>query len=166
MSVPQPTFAPAPVAPVPPPTSEAPPVSQQSPATPHRPRKPADASTSPLPFNRVSGNALPSSRIKKDKLKTVESVIKKYPKLKDECKAGRLACKLAQEALFGEEVMKECTPIGNRDLPALPQKELRELKKVMFMQYPQYWKTAVEFEPVWKKCLEAVQQLCKRLRTP
>ena len=42
--------------------------------------------------------------------------------------------------------------------------ELIELKKVMFTQFPQYWKNPVEFEPLWKKCLESVQQGCKRLR--
>ena len=90
--------------------------------------------------------------------------MEKYPKLRCESNAGTLACKLAKEAIFGAEVMKRCTPIGIAGLPGLPEKELKELKKVMFMQFPQYWKNPVEFEPTWKRCLEAVQQGCKRQR--
>ena len=60
--------------------------------------------------------------------------------------------------------MKRCTPKGNRHLLGLPSKELDELLRVMFSQYPQFWRAPVEFEPVWKKCLEAVQQASKHLR--
>ena len=79
-------------------------------------------------------------------------------------KVGSLSCKLAREAVFGEDVLKRCTLKGNRHLPGLPSKELDELKSVMFSQYPQFWRAPVEFEPVWQKCLEAVQQASKRLR--
>ena len=146
------------------PASYMPPVSQSShsPSTPSRPQ--ANATTSPLPLTKLQGNALPSSSIDKSKLLPVEKVIEQYPKLKSEGKAGTLACKIAKQALFGVDIMKRCTPIGNRELPGLPVKELKELKKVMFTRFPQYWKTPVEFESVWKKCLESVQQGCKRLR--
>ena len=69
-----------------------------------------------------------------------------------------------KRGLFGTEVMKQCTPIGSRDKPGLPAAELRELKKAIFTQFPQFWKCPVEFESTWKKCLEAIQQSCKRLR--
>ena len=42
---------------------------------------------------------LSSSTINKEKLITVEQVIKKYPKLKTEGKAGTQACKIAREVL-------------------------------------------------------------------
>ncbi len=71
---------------------------------------------------------------------------------------------MAKEALFGPDVMKLCTPIGSRDKPGLPAKEFGELKKAIFTQFPQYWKNPIEFEGTWKKCVEAVQQCCKRLR--
>ena len=37
--------------------------------------------------------------------------------------------KLAKEAIFGEEIMRKCTPGGTRELPGLPRKELYEIKK-------------------------------------
>ena len=109
-------------------------------------------------------NALPSSVIDKSVLCKVEEVIARYHKLRGESKAGTLACKLAQEAIFGKDVMKQCTPAGSRELPGLPVKELVELKKIMFQQFPQYRRSPVEFEPIWRKCIDAVQQSCKRLR--
>ena len=145
---------------------KSPPKSQPpAPSTPNR-RYASSNFVSPLPLSKLppTAKALPSSAIKNDKLVTVEKVTEKYPKLKEECKAGTLACKIAKEALFGPEVMMQCTPIGNRELPGLPTKELQQLKKTMFSRFPQYWNNPVEFEPVWKKCLESVQQGCKRLR--
>ena len=119
----------------------------------------------PLRLGNINtANSLPSSSIQKDKLATIEDVLEKYPQLRGESKAGSLACKLAKEAIFGKEVLKLCTPSGNRELPALPYDELFELKKAMFMQFPQYWRSPPEFEPVWKRCLDAIQQACKRMR--
>ena len=137
-----------------------------SPSTPQRPRR-SEPASSPLPLSRLqtdNPHALPSSRIDRSKLDTVEKVVQKHHKFRGECKAGTLACKIAKEAIFGTEIMKICTPVGSRDKPGLPTKELAELKKVMYMQFPQFWRNPVEFEPVWKRCLEAVQQGCKRLR--
>ena len=137
-----------------------------TPSPPRHSRR-SEPNSSPLPLSKLQASnphALPSSRIDRSKLETVEKVIEKYPRLRAECKAGTLAWKVAKEAIFGPEVMKECTPVGSRDKPGLPTKELSELKKVMFTQYPQYWKNPVEFEPVWKRCLESVQQGCKRMR--
>ena len=141
--------------------------SSTQPTTPSRSAPTCTAPTSkdsPLPLSKMCTNSLPSSAIRKDNLLSVEDVLKKYPKLKHESKAGTLACKLAKEAIFGSDVLKQCTPIGNRELPGLPEKELKVLKKTMFSRFPQYWSNKVEFEPVWKRCLEAVQQCCKRQR--
>ena len=60
--------------------------------------------------------------------------------------------------------MRRCTSKGNRHLLGLPSKELDELLRVMFSQYPQFCTAPVVFEHVWQKCLEAVQQASKRLR--
>ena len=84
--------------------------------------------------------------------------------MKGGSKAGALACKIAREAIFGKDVMKKCTPLGNRELPGLPSEELFQLKKHILHEFPQYWRNPVEFEAIWKKCLEAVQQACKRMR--
>ena len=39
---------------------------------------------------------------------------------------------LARKSLFGEDIMKQCTPGGSKDLPALPLAELLELKSIVF----------------------------------
>ena len=113
----------------------------------------------------TTGNTLPSSVINVDSLHDVDDVIEKYPKLKGESKAGTLAVKLAKEALFGDAVLKQCTPAGSRELPGLPTAELFQLKKVIFKLFPQYRNSPVEFEPLWKRSLDAVEQACKRLRS-
>ena len=61
----------------------------------------------------------------------------KYRKLKEEAKAPTLAMKLAKEAIFGDDVMKKCIPVGGRDLPGLPIPELQILKQTMFNKFPQ-----------------------------
>ena len=93
-------------------------------------KRSAYTGVSPLPLKRgLSLKSLPSSQISKGKLLPVEAVIEKYPKVRVESKAGTLACKLAKEAIFGSDVMCQCTPLGNTDLPALPEAELKQLKK-------------------------------------
>ena len=54
---------------------------------------------------------------------------------------------------FWVDVMKQCTPIGSRELPGLPEKELKMLKKA------QYWRNKVEFEPVWRQ-FNSVANVC------
>ena len=110
------------------------------------------------------GQPLPSSAIQKERLSSVEVVLIKNSKLKGEGKAPTLAQKLAREAIFGDDVMIRCTPFGTGTLHALPVRELQYLKDIMFQQLPQYWNNTVGFEDLWKKCMEAVQQSCKRLR--
>ena len=58
----------------------------------------------------------PSAEINKEALDAVEVVVSRYKKLagKDST-AGKFACKLAQEAYFGTEVMKKCTCNGHAD---------------------------------------------------
>ena len=74
--------------------------------------------------------------------------------IKGPCKAGTLCVKLALEAVFGPEVLKQCTVRGCRELPTLPCEELVYLKEVMIIQFSQYWRNPGEFEPIW--CVEAV----------
>ena len=100
--------------------------------TPRRPQGAATESSSsgqsPLRLNNLQLNnvhALPSSLINKEQLQPVEDVVRKYVKLRGESNAGRLACKIAKEAIFRPDVTKMCTPIGSREKPGLPLKELR-----------------------------------------
>ena len=61
--------------------------------------------------------------------------------------------------------MRQCTPGGTREYPALPQEELFELKKIMFEQFPRFHTCPGSFEPLWKKCVVSIEQACKRLCT-
>ena len=140
------------------------PESTQSQTTPESIQPQTPVVPSPI-LDSNGKNALHSSVIDKSQLplKTAEA-LKKYHGLLTESKASTLAWKLARDCIFGEKVLKECTPLGNRELPALPQVELGELKKIIFKQFPQYWRSPSDFENLWKRCIEAIQQGCKRLR--
>ena len=81
-----------------------------------------------------------------------------------ECKIGVLVVKLAREAVFGDNVLKKCTPRGWNSLPALPQVELNLLKTTLFGQFDQFWTSPEEFEKKWAVVQEAIAQAYKRLR--
>ena len=88
----------------------------------------------------------------------------RYPKLRSPSSIGTLAAKLAREAYFGEDVLAKCTVSGDRDLPGLPIVELQQLKQTLFAQFPAYWRSPHEFEPLWSTATTSIGQLCKRLR--
>lgn len=108
---------------------------------------------------------LPSSEIPKHKLRSIAAVLTENSKLRMECTAGTLCQTLAKQAIFGKEVMKKCTPNGTCEHPGLPRAELFELKRTMFSQFPRFHSSPEGFEPVWKKCMVAIEQACKRLRS-
>ena len=60
--------------------------------------------------------------------------------------------------------MKQCTPLGGRELPGLPTAELSKLKDILYSHAPQYWTNIAEFESVWADCIASIGQACKRLR--
>lgn len=107
-----------------------------------------------------------SSAIDSSALITVEEVLAKYRKLKGEAKAPTLAMKLAREAIFGDDVMRRCTPVAGRELPGLPIAELQLLKQTIFKNFPQYWSNPSEYEGLWGDCMNSIGQACKRLRNP
>ena len=109
--------------------------------------------------------ALPSSAIDQTKLVAAAQTLLRYPKLGVESKASVLAVKLARESFFGESVMARCTVMGCGKYPALPPNELNSLKQVMFAQFPKYWPNPILFESLWKECMEAIGQACKRIRS-
>ena len=55
---------------------------------------------------------LPSSAIRREGLLSVEVVLAQNTKLKGPGKAGTLALKLAKQCLFGEDVLRHCSPWG------------------------------------------------------
>ena len=95
--------------------------------------------SSPATTNMPSICPLPSEAINKAQLADPQTVLAKYAwKMKGPSKAGSLCVKLAREAFFGQDILQQCTVRGCRDLPALPEEELRSLKQVLFQQYPQF----------------------------
>ena len=75
-----------------------------------------------------------------------------------------LSVKLAREAFFGDTVMAKCTPRGWKDMPALPHKELSNLKMLLFKTYQSFWTTPEIFEKKWIAAQDGIGQCCKRLR--
>ena len=75
---------------------------------------------------------------------------------------GLLAITLAREAMFGNDIMAECTPIGTKNKKALPQKELYQIKLAIFQLFPNFWLEPERFEGVWRVCHTAIQQACGR----
>lgn len=109
-------------------------------------------------------STMPSAEIDKALLSSIESVAHTHHHLCVPSKATTLAVKLARKAVFGDSVMKRCTPYGARDFPGLPTTELAELKEAIRNLFPMYWNKPQEFEVLWTKCVDAIGQACKRLR--
>ena len=66
---------------------------------------------------------------------------------------GTVAQQVARSAVFGDEIMKICTPLGSKECKALPQSGLWSIKCAIFKEYPQYWHCPEGFEESWKKLL-------------
>ena len=75
--------------------------------------------------------------------------------------AGTLCQRLAREAVFGEDVMKRCTPNRTREYPGLPRGELYELKMIMFNQFPRFHRCPSLFVELLKKCIGSIEQACR-----
>ena len=117
-----------------------------------------------LAVNSRSGNYLPSTAISKQQLRSVDQVIQENYKLCTESSAGTLCQILARESFFGKEVMEQCTPNGARDCPGLPRLELNNLKATMFRLFPRFQSCPEQFEPLWKRCMNSIEQACRHLR--
>ena len=82
----------------------------------HPPLSPVSDSALDIPAPRVISASnvkfgeLPSSEINKASLKPISEVLQKYSNLRVECTIGTLAVKLAREAIYGDSIMKRCTP--------------------------------------------------------
>ena len=91
-------------------------------------QSPPATQCAPIPSVSTKYRELSSDDINKARLKSVQDVLQRYPNLQTESTIGALAVKVAREALFGDEILRRCTPRGWQDLPALPQAELNMLK--------------------------------------
>ena len=134
---------------------------------PAMPEVPIQQLPQPLPIAPRNSRfvELPSSDINRAKVKNVHDVLQKHPNLLGkESKIGSLAVKLAREAIFGDDILKLCTPRGCNDKPALPQRELNHLKAVLFEQFPRFRSHPEQFEKLWATAQTSIAQACKRLR--
>ena len=95
-----------------------------------------------------------------------DDVVNRYSYLCCKSKIKSLAIKLAREAYFGPSIMEKCTIKGIGSHHALPKKELNNMKLYLKnLCVPKIVSTIIEFEVVWKNCLESVGQSCKALRS-
>ena len=143
------------------PTSSSPYTPQSQFSRPHYPSPSSSIQCIPIPAN---SNSLPSSAINNTKLIPVAQCLDRYCKLQTESKVSVLAVKLAREALFGPNLMMQCTTMGHGRFPGLPTKELNDLKQTIFSLFPKYWSSPAIFEGLWRNCAESIGQACKRLR--
>ena len=100
----------------------------------------------------ISNEKAPPSGAIEEALSAADDVIACYTNLKGS-KLPTLAMKLAKEAFFGEKIMKQCTPLGGRELPSIPTAELSKLKEVLYSHAPQYWTNIAEYESAWTDCI-------------
>ena len=116
---------------------------------------PEEASTSKKPLPPIQHNELISPR----------DVVLKYPTLGSASKIPTLAVRLAKEAFFGKHVMSFCTFRGIGSCHALPEAEVADMKAFLYkLCVPKHVTSKVEFENLYKKCVESVGQSCKSLR--
>ena len=76
------------------------------------------------------------------------------------CAGTRLSC----EAYFGNELLKQCTVVGCNNKPPLPKQNILELKSKLLSLFPQFIASPLEFEPLWSKCVGAINHYCAKLR--
>jgi hypothetical protein len=94
----------------------------------------------------------------------IEEVVAKYSELHKPESITRLAVKLAREAVFGPDVLAQCTPLGHTQFQALPVAGLQKIKETLKLLC--VWNSPVEFENSWKNCMQAIGQACKHARRP
>ena len=120
-----------------------------------------DSSTLILPDKE--NNPLP--KIDYSKLEDPQNVVDKNFKLLNKAKLPTLAVRLAKEAYFGPDIMIRCTVRGVGSHHALPQPELTKLKKFLCdLSLPRLIDRRVEFEEIWKLCINSIGQACKQYR--
>ena len=93
-----------------------------------------------------------------------DEVIEKYPKFRNISNVGRMAVRLASESYFGKEVLKKSTVFGMHGNLPLPEDKVKTLKKKILSLHPKYIDTPVEFEPIWTKCVNAINHHASGLR--
>lgn len=99
------------------------------------------------------------------KLIDPQDVVDKNPNLLTKTKLPTLAVRLAKEAYFGPDIMIHCTVRGVGSFHALPRAELDKLKMFLYkLALPRFIDRRIDFEEVWKLCINSIGQACKNYR--
>ena len=69
-----------------------------------------------------------------------------YSNYRSLSRVSTLAQRLASKCYFGDDMLEKCTVMGCLDNPALPLKELNDLKQKIFSLFLQFWGNPVQFE--------------------
>lgn len=124
--------------------------------------RPSLASAHPPPVVR---NKVCPPPIDWKKLRSPEDVVEKYNSLLNKCKISTIAVRLAKEAYFGKEYMSYCTFRGIGSCPGLPEDDIKRMKTFLkSICVPRIVNSTVEFEAIYKTCVESIGQSCKSLR--
>ena len=118
-----------------------------------------------VPLDDTTKENAPLPAINYAELQSPNKVVGKYSKFLVRSKIPTLAVKLANEAFFGPTVMSYCTFQGVGSYHALPQQEVKKMKDFLYtVSFPSVVSSRIDFEDVWRKCVESVGQKCKKLR--
>ena len=116
----------------------------------------------PCPLKPLKKPALPSSAIDTSSLINVTDVVNLNFDLRTESTMDvvyTFAQRLAKKAIFGETVMRQCTPTGSKRFPALPRAELFTLKQTTFQELTKFHDRP-GFESHWDmKCMVSIEKL-------
>ena len=78
---------------------------------------------------------------------------------------GELACKLARECVFGEEVMGQSSVLGHRGRKALPVEGVNLIKSTILQhKYPAMMMESETYKSIWKCCTDALNHACSKIR--
>ena len=145
------------------PPVQPPPISTVQDKSLTNPNTSSDTLPEPKPI-LFSGEALPSSQVPKHNLCDPEEIARKYAYKANDASYTQFALKLAHHAYFGPTLLKQCTVLGERGRLGLPRAELSALKVRIFRIFPRYWDDRDRFEPLWNRCVDAINGACRRLR--
>ena len=107
----------------------------------------------------------PLPAINKSQVLKPDQVVAMHPNLVRVSCIPRLSVKLAKGSFFGTELMAACTVRGLGKFHALPKFELKQLKQFLStLCVPRLLTTQIEFEQIWKNCVESIGQACKAAR--
>ena len=78
---------------------------------------------------------------------------------------GELACRLARESVFGEEMMVKCTVHGFRHGKALPPEGIAAIQEAIIQyRFPLLTIDSTGFMAIWKTCAGALNHACSKIR--